>query len=170
MPSKQEKNAIPEMPKNLYDDIDISEIVETTNMDILPKYDKIPKGNLDIARRISIGKIPYYKFIPKDKDGKEINAWLRFMEILDNGIRYSLSADSVALRRSLNSCAIKVLRITDSKEFNAETDLQCLEGMTLIVKRRQFKAKGFTQAPLQFFIPEVSEQEIDSEFNQEVEY
>lgn len=129
---------------NLLDNIDLVELIETTNLDILPNFQKsvIVESDLTTIRRVIINSLPTSKFIKKV--GKE----LLFMTIIYNGIKYSLSADSIALRRSLYSLAIK--------ECNAKTkddiDLSSILGKKFVIKRREFTSKsGFTASPLQFF-------------------
>jgi len=134
--------------KTFLDDIDLDELVDTTWMDILPKYDLIPKDDLLTSRKVKILVLPKQKYIEKTKDGKVIDKELWFMAISDNDVKYSLNADSIALRRSIGSIAIKLSKAKVKSEIDLSKVLNVLVG----IKRREFTAKGFKQAPLQFFL------------------
>ena len=126
----------------LFKDIDLAELLETTNMDILPKYNLISENDLTTIRKVKIEKLPYTKYIEK------VEKELTFMIISDNGIKYSLSCDSIALRRSILSCAIKITKAKDIESI----DLSKIVGILLGIKREKFTAKGFTQSPFKFFV------------------
>lgn len=126
--------------ETFFDDIDLNELIETTKLEILPKYDIIKEDDLTTSRKVIIESLPIKKFI--EKIGKEL--W--FMEISDNGIRYSLPCNSIALRRSLIALAID--KNTNDK---TEIDFSKILGKSAFIKREQFTAKGFTQAPLKFY-------------------
>lgn len=135
-----------ETDESIFSDIDLTEIVKTTNLDIKPKYDLIPKGDLLTIRNVSIVSLPKYKLVIVD--GAEMN--LMFMELNDNGIIYSLPCSSVALRRSIVAIAIRLC----GAKTQAEIDISKVIGTQLCIKREQFTAKGFTQSPLKFFLKE----------------
>lgn len=132
--SKTESNA-------LLDDIDLDELIETTNLDILPKYEAIDKDDLTTIRKVVIHSLPKFSYV--EKVGKD----LRFMVISENGVKFSLPADSIALRRSLISLAIKECKATTKEAI----DMSKVIGKMYGIKRERFEAKGFTQAPYKFF-------------------
>ena len=127
--------------KSWLDNHDLNELITTTNKDIKPKYEMIPKGNTDIIRKVIIISLP--KDFISEKKGLELTA----MTINDTGIEYSLPFDSVALQRSLISLAIKECDAKTVKDI----DLSKVIGKMYGIKREQFTAKGFTQSPLKFF-------------------
>jgi len=126
---------------SLYDDIDLDEIVETTNLNILPKYEQIAKDDLTTIRKIVILSLPKPVYIEK------VKKQLRFMMISENGVKFSLPADSIALRRSLISLAIKESKAKSKDDI----DMSKVIGKMYGIKREQFTAKGFTQSPFKFF-------------------
>jgi len=126
---------------SLYDDIDLDEIVETTNLNILPKYEQIGKDDLTTIRKIIILSLPKPVYIEK------VKKQLRFMMISENGVKFSLPADSIALRRSLISLAIKESKAKSKDDI----DMSKVIGKMYGIKREQFTAKGFTQSPFKFF-------------------
>ena len=122
---------------------DLTELVNTSNLNILPKYDMIPENDLITMRKIVIVGLP--KSVIVDKDDKTLN--LNFITISDNGIEYSLPFNSKALQRSFIILAVK-----ESKAMNkTEIDFSKIIGKMYGIKREQFTAKGFTQSPLKFF-------------------
>ena len=125
---------------------DLNEVIETTNLDILPKYDLIKESDLITVRKVVIMSLP--KNVEVVKKGKMLS--LHFITISDNGINYSLPFNSIALQRSFLSIAIK-----ESKaKSKTEIDLSKVLGKMLGLKREQFEAHGFIQAPLKFFLLE----------------
>lgn len=122
---------------------DLDEVIETTNLDILPKFDLINDGDLETTKHIKLLGLPFSKEI--EKDGKELT--LTFLEISHKGIKYSLPFNSKALQRSFLSIAIKEC----SAENPSEIDLSIMLGKKVGIKREQFKAKGFTQSPYKLF-------------------
>lgn len=123
---------------------DLKEVFETTQLDILPKYDLIPTKDLKTTRKISIVSLPISKHIVKND--KELD--LTFITILDNEIKYSLPFNSKALQRSFIGIAIKL----SNAKSQSEIDFSKVIGKTIGIKREQFTAKGFTQAPLKFYL------------------
>lgn len=122
---------------------DLVELVETTNLNILPKYDMIPENDLTTSRKVVICELP--KSATVEKDGQILD--LNFITISDNNIKYSLPFNSKALQRSFIAMAIK-----ESKALNyKDIDFSKIIGKMVGLKREQFTAKGFTQAPLKFF-------------------
>jgi len=144
MPTKQENSEKVDMFK----DIDIDELIKTSKLEILPKYETIQPKDLTTERLIKIVSLPKAKYIEKKADGSILDKNLLFMVISDNGIDYSLSAESIALRRSLIVLAMKLC----NAETKDDIDMSILIDKFAIIKRVQFKAKGFVQQPIQFFI------------------
>lgn len=136
-----EKNEAKET--NWLDDHDLDEIIETSKLDILPKYELIKKGDLITSRKIMIIGLPETKII--EKDGETLK--LTFITIKDNDIKYSLPFNSKALQRSLVSLAIKESKAKTKKDI----DFSKVLGKLIGIKREEFTAKGFTQAPHKFF-------------------
>ena len=135
--------------KSWLDGINLTELIETTNMDIKPKYSLIPKDDFLTIRRVSIISLPITKDVVKNKGTKnEKTLSLSFMEISDNGIIYSLPANSMSLRRSIISCAITLSEIKDIKDL----DLSVVLGKLLGIKREKFTAKGYDAQALKFFL------------------
>jgi len=130
------------------DTINLDELIETTNLNIIPKFDLIAKGDLITTVKAKILSIPKEKELTK-KDGEKLT--IPIMEVEVQGIKYQLFCSSIALQRSIISLAIK--------ECNADTrdkiDLSKIIGKTYNLKRDEFTAKGFTQAPLKFFMPDM---------------
>ena len=145
MTGKQEKakeTDNTEVIENWLDNHDLDELIETTNMKILPKYEIIVENDLITSRKVIINSLPKKVFVEK------ANQDLEYMTIIDSGIKYSLPFNSKALQRSLISLAIK-----ESKAKTRETiDMSKVLGKMYIIKRKQFTSKsGFTTAPLSFF-------------------
>jgi len=140
-----EKKKTDKSMKSWLDNHDLDELIDTTNKEIKPKYEMIPKGNTEIIRKVIISTLP--KDFISEKKGLELTA----MVIIDNGIEYSLPFDSIALQRSLISLAIKECEAKTKKDI----DLSKLLGKMYGIKREQFTVnknnKTFTQAPLKFF-------------------
>ena len=143
MPTKQDE--LKEV--DMFKDIDIDELIETTKLEILPKYETIKPKDTTTERIVKIVSLPKAKFIEKKADGSLLNKDLLFMTISDNSIVYSLSAESIALRRSLIALAMKLC----NAEVKADIDMSVLIDKYAIIKRVEFTAKGFTQSPIQFF-------------------
>jgi len=142
---KKEKT-VKDFPKkaDLWSGIDTNEILETSKLEILPSFNKlvIKEKDFNTVKHVVIAKLPYAKYI--EKVGRE----LLFMEVICDGIRYSLPADSIALRRSLISLAIKECEAKEPSEI----DINAIVGKTYAIKRREFTSKsGFISSPLQFF-------------------
>lgn len=136
---EKENSAIP-------DNIDISELIETTNLNILENFANtiIPKDDFQTTRRIIIESLPKVK----DIDTKKFKGTRRFMTISDNGILYSLPIDSISLYRSFIALDIKM---NDVKE-KSEIDLSRLIGRQVGIKRIEFTNKdGLVNQCLNFF-------------------
>ena len=142
--SKQDKQEKPiaDLP-HWVKDHDLTEILETSKLMILPKYDLIPENDLITSRRIRIVSLPETKQITKD--GKDLV--LNFITISDNDIKYSLPFNSIALQRSFIGLAIKFSNAKTKKDIDFSKVLNKLIG----IKREQFTAKGFTQQPYKFY-------------------
>lgn len=127
-------------------DIDIDELIETTNLNILPDYAKeiIPKDDFQTTRKVVIETLPKIKNIDTEKfTGKR-----RFMTISDNGILYSVAIDSISFYRSFIALDIKINKVKEKKDI----DLSRLIGKTVGIKRIQFTNKdGLTNQCLNFF-------------------
>ena len=143
MSEKKKPNKSNDSMETWLDEHNLDEIVETTNLDILPKYDIIPKDDLITIRKVVISGIP--KRVDVVKDGSNLS--LDFLSITDSGVKYSLPFNSKALQRSYISLAIKECKAKDKTEI----DFSKIIGKMYGLKREQFTAKGFTQAPLKFF-------------------
>ena len=130
------------------DQHDLTEIIATTNLDILPKYEIIAENDLITSRKVIIDSIPVRKFISK------ANKDLDYITIIDSGIKYNLPFNSIALQRSYISLAIKECKATTIKEI----DFSKILGKMYGIKREQFTINRdntlYTQAPLKFFILE----------------
>ena len=137
-PNKTDKNV---EATSWLDTHDLNEVINTTNLDILPKYDIIIENDLITTRKVIIDSLPIRKFIEK------ANKDLDYITIIDNGIKYSLPFNSVALQRSFISLAIKESKATKQEEIDFSKILGKMYGL----KREQFTAQGFTQSPLKFF-------------------
>jgi len=125
------------------DSHDLNELIETTKLEILPKYDLIQEDDLLTSRKVIIESLPESKEIVKN--GKTLN--LTFITIRDNDIKYSLPFNSKALQRSLIQIAIK-----ESKAIKqTDIDLSKVIGKFVGLKREQFEAKGFIQQPYKFY-------------------
>ena len=120
---------------------DLNEIINTTNLDILPKYEIISENDLITTRKVIIDSLPIRKFIEK------ANKDLDYITIIDNGIKYSLPFNSIALQRSYIALAIKESKATKQSEI----DFSMILGKTYGLKREKFTAHGFEQAPLKFY-------------------
>ena len=122
---------------------DLTELINTTNLNILPKYDMIPENDLITTRKVVITSLP--KAVSVMKDNTMLN--LHFITISDNGISFSLPFNSKALQRSLISLAIKESKAINKKDI----DFSKVIGKMFGLKREQFESKGFIQAPLKFY-------------------
>ena len=131
-------------PLNWLDAHDLNEVFETTQLDILPKYDIIKTDDLTTIRKIKITSLPISKHL--EVKGKELD--LTFITISDNEMRYSLPFNSIALQRSFIGVAIKLSKAKSVAEIDFSKVLNKIIG----IKREQFEAKGFTQAPFKFFL------------------
>ena len=120
---------------------DLNEVINTTNLEILPKYDIIAKDDLITTRKVVIDSLPIRKFIEK------ANKDLDYITIVDNGIKYSLPFNSIALQRSYIALAIKESNATKQSEI----DFSKILGKTYGLKREKFTAHGYEQAPLKFY-------------------
>ena len=142
-----EKKQAKEKEKSaITDNIDISELIETTNLNILENFANtiIPKDDFQTTRRIIIESLPKVK----DIDTKKFKGTRRFMTISDNGILYSLPIDSISLYRSFIALDIKM---NDVKE-KSEIDLSRLIGRQVGIKRIEFTNKdGLVNQCLNFF-------------------
>jgi len=131
------------------DEHNLNEIVDTTNLNILPKYDAIPENDLITTRKVIIESLPIDKHVVK-KDKTELD--LTFITISDNGIKFSLPFNSKALQRSLISLAIKESKAMNKKDIDFSKILGKMYGL----KREQFSVERngivFTQSPLKFFM------------------
>ena len=128
--------------------LDLTEIVETTNLDIKPKFLAIPKDDFLTVRKVQIISLPVQKDVILDKGKKTERAGkLFYMEINDNDVIYSLPANAVALRRSIIACAVKLSGAVDEKGI----DLSIVLNKLLGIKRVSFTAKGFIAQSLIFF-------------------
>jgi len=128
---------------NWLDEHNLNELIDTTNLNILPKYDMIPKDDLITTRKVVIVSLP--KAVSVEKDGTMLN--LQFITISDNGITFSLPFNSKALQRSLISLAIKESKAIHKKDIDFSKILGKMYGL----KREQFTTKGYTQSPLKFY-------------------
>ena len=140
---ESEKPIEPLENNNWLNSHDLNELIETTKLEILPKYDLIKPDDLITSRKVKILSLPVSKYI--EKDGKKLN--LTFITISDNDIAYSLPFNSIALQRSLLSLAIEKSK-ADIKE---NIDLSVVLNVLIGIKREQFTAKGFTQSPYKFY-------------------
>lgn len=131
---------------SMIDDIDLDELIETTQLEILPDFAKevIIKDDFKTVRKVIIESLPVFKEI----DSEKFKGTIRVMKIIDNGVIYSLKADSIALRRSLFALDITMNQVKDKKDI----DISRLIGKTVAIKRIQFTNKaGQTNQALQFF-------------------
>ena len=141
--SAKKPNKSNESIESWLDSHNLDEIIDTTNLDILPKYDIIQENDLITIRKVVIAGIP--KRVDVVKEGT--NLTLDFLSITDSGVKYSLPFNSKALQRSYIALAIKECKATNKSEI----DFSKIIGKMYGLKREQFTAKGFTQAPLKFF-------------------
>ena len=125
------------------DQHDLNELIETSNLDILPKYEIIKENDLITSRKVIIDSLPKHVSTVKNNTNLE----LEYVNIMDSEIRYSLPFNSKALQRSFIILAIKE---SNAKKPN-EIDFSKLIGKMYGLKREQFTTKGFTQSPLKFF-------------------
>lgn len=126
------------------DSHDLDEVIKTSDMRILPKYNGIMEKDLLTTRRVIIESLPVDKHI-KTKDGKELD--LTFITISDNDVMYSLPFNSKALQRSLLTLAIRESNASNKSEI----DLSKVIGKMVGLKREQFKAKGFDAESYKFY-------------------
>lgn len=133
--------------KSILDNINLDELIKTTNLEILPNYTKdvILDNDLKTIRQVIIESLPEAKDIESEKfTGQRL-----FMKIKDNGILYNLSADSVSLRRSLIALDIQENNVQSKDEI----DLSRLIGKMYNIKRVKFTSKnGLTNTALNFFL------------------
>ena len=132
--------------ESFFDDINLKEIVKTTNMDILDKYDLIEADDNTTIRKVKIIELPK-KVLVKEIKGKPFNKKLWFMTISDNGKLYSLNADSISLRRSIVSLAIKLSKAKTEQEIDFEKILNVLVGIC----RTKFEDSFGIHTPYNFF-------------------
>ena len=142
MDDKKAEKSIKENP-NWLSQHNLNEIMETSKLDILPKYDIITENDLITSRKVVILSLPESKEIKKDD--KVLN--LTFITISDNDIAYSLPFNSIALQRSFITLAIQMSKAKSQKDI----DFSKVLGKFVGIKREQFTAKGFTQSPLKFY-------------------
>lgn len=145
MTPKETEN-IPKIP-SIIDDIDLNELIKTTNLNIIEKYNLIPTDDLTTARRVVIKSLPKPVFVKKIKN-TEFNKYLLFMTISDNGKLYSINVDAISTRRSLIACAIKTSNIANKDDI----DLSVLIDKMVGIKRTSFKDSYGIHTPLNFYI------------------
>lgn len=131
----------------LLDNIDMDELVGTTNLDIIDKYDIIDKDDTTTIRKVVIKSLPEPKFI-KEIKGKPFNKYLLYMLISDSGKLYSLNVDAISTRRSIGSIAIKLCK-AKTKE---QVDLSIVIGKLVGIKREAFTTSYGEHKPLKFFL------------------
>jgi len=125
------------------DQHDLNELIETSNLDILPKYEIIKEDDLITSRRVIIDSLPKHVSTIKNNTNLE----LEYVNIIDSEIKYSLPFNSKALQRSFIILAIKESNAKEPKDI----DFSKLIGKMYGLKREQFTAKGYTQSPLKFY-------------------
>lgn len=127
---------------------DFNEIIETTNMEILDKYDLIPKDDFTKIRKVKIMTLPTTKQV----DSKEFKGKMTTMTINDSGKLYNLRCNSIATQRSIIQMAIKESqkhlkrKLKDKKEI----DMSLILGKLYNLSRKSFKAQGFNAQALVF--------------------
>jgi len=122
---------------------DLDEIIKTTNLNILPKYEIIQENDLLTTRKVIIDGIPKRVDVIKDNT----NLKLLYLTIIDSGVHYSLPLNSIALQRSYIALAIKECKATSKEQI----DFSKIIGKMYGLKRETFTSKGYTQSPLKFF-------------------
>lgn len=128
-------------------DIDMDELIKTTNLNILPDYAKevIIKDDFLTSRKVIIDSLPVWK----DIKGKNWSGRRRIMTIIDNGKRYNAIIDSTSFMRSLIALDIKMNKVIDKYGI----DLSRLIGKEVGIHRIQFTNKnGLLNQALNFFI------------------
>lgn len=129
---------------------DLEELVKTANLKILPPFNFIEEGDLETTLEIILRDLPKSKHV-ESKD-KKIDAIIPYAVVEFKGILYSLQSGSKALQRSILTKAIeftqaKLRRIITKDEI----DLSTVIDKTFKIKRDEFTAQGFTQAPYKIF-------------------
>lgn len=128
----------------------LAEIVNTTNLFILPSFNFIPENDLKTTFDIIIKDLPKSKHI-ESKDGS-INAIIPYAIVEFETIEYSLQAGSIALQRSFICKAIELTQKKLGKRITEkEIDLSIILDKTVKIKREKFTTKGFTQAPYKIY-------------------
>lgn len=161
MPEKQPKQ-IKESSDDWTRGIPSDEIIKTTNMNIHDDYGKtiILKDDHLTARKVFITQLPERKPIKDKKTGKE--KMLLYMQVKEpaSQIEYSMSAESIATRRSLQAIKIKMAQAIAGKELTPneleaitnEKFMEMLEGKLVGIKRRPFDTEYGQVDPLQFYM------------------
>lgn len=129
---------------SVFDDINLDELINTTNLNISDKYDMIDADDLKTIRKVKIVELPVRKNV------KKFNKDLLFMKISDNDKVFSIGADSISLRRSLLACAIKLC----NAETKEQIDLSVLIGKLVNIQRTEFKDSYGKHTPYNFSIIE----------------